>query len=835
MLRLLYYIPSLSNIGHRTGVQRVEINLLNSLLKTTNKAVCIELVKWDKSHGQLTFLNRFEIENIFAPLSVPQHLQINPHTCQVNNRFLDNLDFINNNVWLFLPEIDNHTPDGHNQTAAAMNMIQNNGGKVAAIFYDIIPLTNPHYQNLAYEHYLYMANLLRCDKIFSISNFSRSVLIDYLVDKCQLEKPLLENLVYSLPLPEGPLNLSNRSSLNLKNKILLIGTIEPRKRQLEVVKIFKSIRHLLPLNMELHLVGCLHGDIAQEFQNEINNEQNIYYHPYSSDNLISELYEQSRFTIFASSDEGFGLPIVESLVKGVPCLVSNCGSMLEIAAGGGCATFNEDNFYTSLKESILNMVADDNLILNLTKEIQLRKMRTWEDYADELMKVFKDYSNDIKIEDPYKIEIITDINQISLLDKKYQGDYRHLFLVFPNNNIPLKNLTYKQLIKFPSFSVAPHFANSTSEAKAEIEKLLFAKRIQIARSQKENIRWQIESRNPFAKTTLAPLMTIAISTYNREKFLNLNIPWTLNLINKYEGQIRLLVVDNCSTDNSESVLLKYRDHQYFDYVINGANVGMLGNIRETAIQAKGDYLWIIGDDDFILSDGLEKVFNSVKENKGIPFIFGNFSVYYRENKLTPDDSVERFHSEKVIICQQPLPTNIYPINKVVTVNDNFFTAIYINIFRRDIALECFNHPFNKIPFADITECVPSTSLIIGPYSLCNVKWLDECLIAGNYHNSWIHLRIRWHAFIHPQIFERLALAGLDKNNIQTYWKTHTSLLDEAIELFKKFKFPKLSELSSDENYILRWFGLTLDELNILILDNNNSIPKTTKECEGPSL
>ena len=51
------------------------------------------------------------------------------------------------------------------------------------------------------------------------------------------------------------------------------------------------------------------------------------------DQELSWLYNHCAFTVFPSFYEGWGIPIAESVARGVPCLCSNTTSMVEIAEG----------------------------------------------------------------------------------------------------------------------------------------------------------------------------------------------------------------------------------------------------------------------------------------------------------------------------------------------------------------------------------------------------------------------------------------------------------------------------------------------------------------------
>jgi glycosyltransferase involved in cell wall biosynthesis len=52
-------------------------------------------------------------------------------------------------------------------------------------------------------------------------------------------------------------------------------------------------------------------------------------------------YARCLFTVYPSLYEGFGLPILESLIRGKPCICGMNGALGEVSSGGGC--LNVDN------------------------------------------------------------------------------------------------------------------------------------------------------------------------------------------------------------------------------------------------------------------------------------------------------------------------------------------------------------------------------------------------------------------------------------------------------------------------------------------------------------
>lgn len=106
------------------------------------------------------------------------------------------------------------------------------------------------------------------------------------------------------------------------------------------------------------------------------------------------------------------------------------------------------------------------------------------------------------------------------------------------------------------------------------------------------------------------LVSIITPTYNCGKFINETIKSVLNQTYK---NWEMIIVDDCSTDNTEKIVLKFDDERikYHKLKINsGAAVA-----RTTAMQlAKGLYMAFLDSDDIWTEDKLEKQLNFMKKN-----------------------------------------------------------------------------------------------------------------------------------------------------------------------------------------------------------------------------
>ena len=78
------------------------------------------------------------------------------------------------------------------------------------------------------------------------------------------------------------------------------------------------------------------------------------------DSMLWAAYRLARCMVFPSLNEGFGLPIAESLSCGTPVVTSGYGSMAEIAAGGGALLVDPRDDH-SLAAGMRTVLTDDEV------------------------------------------------------------------------------------------------------------------------------------------------------------------------------------------------------------------------------------------------------------------------------------------------------------------------------------------------------------------------------------------------------------------------------------------------------------------------------------------
>ncbi|HEX6227368.1 MAG TPA: glycosyltransferase family 2 protein [Chryseolinea sp.] len=137
------------------------------------------------------------------------------------------------------------------------------------------------------------------------------------------------------------------------------------------------------------------------------------------------------------------------------------------------------------------------------------------------------------------------------------------------------------------------------------------------------------------------LLTIAIPTYNRAKLLDTQLSWLAGAVKGFENEIEIFVSDNCSTDNTQDIIKKWKENLTnftFKSCRNSENIGVMKNIMNCLASAVTKYVWTIGDDDPIQDRAVTYTINKLKQYDDVSLLFLNFSG---RNQLTGEPMFPR--------------------------------------------------------------------------------------------------------------------------------------------------------------------------------------------------
>jgi glycosyltransferase involved in cell wall biosynthesis len=173
--------------------------------------------------------------------------------------------------------------------------------------------------------------------------------------------------------------------------ILCVGTLEPRKNHL-VLLAATDLLWRQGRRFELVLIGRTTaqwgGQVLAALQELQAAGRPVHWLRHVDDRTLQAAYASCEFTVFPSLVEGFGLPILESLWHGRPCICGRNGALGEVAADGGCLLVDQTNA-AALADGIEWLLADTVLYAKLHAEAEHRLFDNWERYAARLLLVLR--------------------------------------------------------------------------------------------------------------------------------------------------------------------------------------------------------------------------------------------------------------------------------------------------------------------------------------------------------------------------------------------------------------------------------------------------------------
>ena len=151
-----------------------------------------------------------------------------------------------------------------------------------------------------------------------------------------------------------------------------------------------------------------------------------------------------------------------------------------------------------------------------------------------------------------------------------------------------------------------------------------------------------------------PLVSIAVCTYNGEKFLREQLE---SLVLQTYAQKEIIVIDDCSTDSTLSVLQEYKaKYPFFNYIQNEYNLGYVKNFEKAVSLCKGQYIALSDQDDIW---DLDKIRLQVEH-------IGTHALIYHDSACVDENghSLQKKLSDICLLYQGKLPYPFMFFNSV---------------------------------------------------------------------------------------------------------------------------------------------------------------------------
>lgn len=232
----------------------------------------------------------------------------------------------------------------------------------------------------------------RADHVFTISEFSkRDIVGKYGIreDKVTVTPLAVDPARFRVLLDEAKRDFLVRRNIDFPF-LLFVGTLQPRKNVLTLLKAFKAL--MAEGEKESHLVlvgrkGWIYEDLFR-FIRENGMEKRVHHYEDVDARDLTAFYNTAQALVFPSVFEGFGLPILEAMACGCPVISADASAMPEVygAAALGFSPLDAEGLMDRLRQ----LLGDPGLRDNLIRKGFLNNSRfSWADTAETVRKAYR--------------------------------------------------------------------------------------------------------------------------------------------------------------------------------------------------------------------------------------------------------------------------------------------------------------------------------------------------------------------------------------------------------------------------------------------------------------
>lgn len=203
--------------------------------------------------------------------------------------------------------------------------------------HDMVPIDHPEWVGKKYASwYGFMMPVLakKVRHVITVSQFSKR----RIVETCGVSEDQVSVVFNGVDSRFfGGSHSENIEGLNIpfKRYVLALGSIEPRKNLENLMLAWKQVEHRYQGEIGLVIAGG--KGAAQVFGHfDVRCKPDfVHFTGHVADALLPALYKQAVLFCYTSRYEGFGLPLIEAMASGVPCIGSRGTSIPEVVGDSG--------------------------------------------------------------------------------------------------------------------------------------------------------------------------------------------------------------------------------------------------------------------------------------------------------------------------------------------------------------------------------------------------------------------------------------------------------------------------------------------------------------------
>ncbi len=142
---------------------------------------------------------------------------------------------------------------------------------------------------------------------------------------------------------------------------------------------------------------------------------------------------------------------------------------------------------------------------------------------------------------------------------------------------------------------------------------------------------------------MQPLISVIIPNYNHEEFLRQRLD---SVYNQTYRNIEVIILDDCSTDNSKQIIEQYRNNQLTSHIVyNYTNSGSTFKQWQKGIQlSKGELIWIAESDDYCELNFLEELIKGFHKSSNVVMTYSNLWIVNSIGTILEKETKEHCHN-----------------------------------------------------------------------------------------------------------------------------------------------------------------------------------------------
>ena len=344
----------------------------------------------------------FNVLNYVAPLLKEAEIEFDvlcsnadllPEICRDNALIAENANFIKRN--LQTKKILKHRSYDLIWSTTQHGVIGKKCRQIITV-HDLTPLKYPQGRLHQYIYYKYFLPKIikRSLSIFTISQNTKRDLIKYYkrnIDNKEKIKVLYESINVEKIMRFREIDdILEKFRLGDEKYFCITGIHYYYKNIHSVIEAFAKESRLLPYKVVI--IGndrCSYAEYLKRLISHYHLTDNFVFTGYIDSDRKNTLIKHSLASIYPSLYEGFGLPLLESMLLEIPIIASDASSLPEI--GGDAAIYFAPDDIDDLKEKLLTITTDSSLRLEMIEKGRLNVKRfDWNEIAKNTFEFLRD-------------------------------------------------------------------------------------------------------------------------------------------------------------------------------------------------------------------------------------------------------------------------------------------------------------------------------------------------------------------------------------------------------------------------------------------------------------